>query len=116
MPTNGVIHPARLGGLPAHSISRGRFVADTVASSPVETEPSRALVSRLIGVLTSPRATYADITKRPRWLGALAVIVLISAIGITVLFSTSVGQRALLDQQVRTMESFGMKVSDAMYQ
>ena len=67
-------------------------------------------------MLTSPRATYADIAKRPRWLGALAVIVLISAIGITVLFSTSVGQRALLDQQVRTMESFGMKVSDAMYQ
>lgn len=75
----------------------------------------QSLVARLIGVLTSPRATYAGIAARPRWFGALAAIALVGAIGIFVFLSTDVGKEAMLDQQVRVLESFGMKLSDAQY-
>jgi len=76
---------------------------------------SKGLVSRLVGVLTAPRATYADIAARPRWFGALAVVALVGAVGVFGFMATDVGKQAMLDQQVRTMESFGMKLTDAQY-
>lgn len=76
---------------------------------------SKSLPARLIGVLTSPRATYADIAARPRWFGALAFVTLVGAATIFAFLSTEVGREAMLDQQVRTMESFGMRLTDAQY-
>ena len=58
------------------------------------------------------RATYADVAARPRWLGVLAVVLLVMATGSIIFFSTDVGKEALLDQQVSTMESFGIKLPD----
>ena len=76
----------------------------------------KGLPSRAIGVLFSPRATYADVVARPRVLGILTLTVLIIATGSVIFFSTEVGRNALLDQQVKGAESFGIKVSDEMYQ
>jgi hypothetical protein len=74
------------------------------------------LVQRVVGVFFTPRATYADVAARPRWFGVLALVVVIAAVGVFAFTSTDVGKQALLDQQVRTMESFGFKINDAQYQ
>lgn len=75
-----------------------------------------SLPARLIGILTSPRASYADVAARPRWAGMLTAIVLIGSIGTFAFLSTEVGQQAMLDQQVRMMESFGVTLDDAVYE
>lgn len=84
--------------------------ADSAASIP------KSLPARLLGVLISPRATYAAVAARPRWLGALAVVLLITMGATFVFMSTEVGKQALIDQQVRQMESFGRPITDAQYQ
>jgi hypothetical protein len=73
------------------------------------------LLSRIVGVFFSPRATYAEVAARPRWFGALAVSAIVIAAGFYVLLSTEVGQRAILDQQTQVIESFGVKLNDAAY-
>ncbi len=84
------------------------------ASTPAA--PSKSLLARLIGVLMSPRSTYADVVARPRILGALAIVILISSTAVYTFMSTDVGQQAGIDMQVRQMESFGRTMSDAQYQ
>lgn len=73
------------------------------------------LLSRAIGVLTAPRRTFEAVMLRPRWLGMLALTVGTAALCQGLLFSTEAGQTALLDQQVRTRESFGYIVDDELY-
>lgn len=88
----------------------------TTAVESSATTASRGLVLRLAGVLTSPRATYADVAARPRWFGALAVVLLVSAGSVGAFMATRIGQRALLDEQLNTMESFGIHATDAQMQ
>jgi len=83
--------------------------ADAASSTP------KSLAARVVGVIISPRDTYANVAAHPRWFGVLAVIVLIGATGVFALMSTDVGKTAAIDQQVRMMESFGMKLTDAQY-
>jgi hypothetical protein len=85
-------------------------VPDTIEAS--ATPPSKGLLARAFGVIFSPRATYADIAAHPRVLGALLAIIVIIGATNFVFLSTAVGQRALVDRQLSTMESFGMTVSD----
>ena len=91
-------------------------MAETLAPPLTETAASQGLLARIFGVLLSPRKTYADVAARPRWLGMLAVVLLIIATGSVVFSSTEVGKQALLDQQIRTMESFGIKLPPEAYQ
>ena len=89
-----------------------------MAQAPI-TEPApggKSLPARLLGVFFSPRSAYADVVARPRWLGALAVVVLISATAVYSFMSTEVGQQAALDMQMRQMESFGRTMTDAQYE
>ena len=46
----------------------------TEAVGTLSTAVRRGLASRTVGVLTSPRATYADVAADPRSLGVLAVV------------------------------------------
>lgn len=78
-------------------------------------EPA-GLAARLIGVLFTPRATFARVAAQPRWFGALAVVVAATALGVFLLLSTDVGQTAAIDQQVRTAEAFGRSIPDAQYE
>ena len=75
-----------------------------------------ALASRLVGVLLTPRRTFGDVVRQPQWLGALAVVTLTMAGASGWLVSTEVGQQALLEQQVSTIESFGVSVTDELYE
>jgi hypothetical protein len=65
-----------------------------------------SLPARMIGILTSPRATYADVAARPRWLGAFLAVFLVSAAAATTFMSTDVGRNAVLDQQITQSESW----------
>ena len=60
----------------------------------------QGLAARILGVLLSPRETYADVAARPRVLGVLAFVVLVSAGTWFAFLSTQVGQDALFDQQM----------------
>jgi hypothetical protein len=68
-----------------------------------------------VGVIFSPRATYADVAARPRVAGVLLLVVVIVVTASAVFLSTAVGKEALLDQQIRAVESFGRQVSDEQY-
>jgi hypothetical protein len=74
-----------------------------------------SLPARIIGVFTSPRATFADVAARPRWLGVLTFVVVVGMVATFVFLSTAVGKQAMFDQQVRWVESFGVKLNDAAY-
>jgi len=73
------------------------------------------LLSRVVGVFFSPRVTYTAVAAYPRALGALALAM---AIGVAVsgaFASTDVGRGAMLDVAVRSIESWGITISDEMY-
>jgi hypothetical protein len=74
------------------------------------------LPARLIGVLTAPRATYADVAARPTWLGVFLVVLAASLASTLWILSTEVGRQAVVDQQLQTLEAFGRTVSDEEYQ
>jgi hypothetical protein len=57
------------------------------------------------------------VAPRPRWLGALAVVVLLSMASVAAFLSTDVGKTAMADQQIRQAEAFsGQPVSETQYQ
>jgi hypothetical protein len=92
-------------------------VTDTIAAESSATSAPQGLAARAIGILTSPRATYAGVAAHPRWLGALALVVLLSMACVSAFLSTDVGKDALLDQQTRQAESFsGHPMTDAQYE
>lgn len=77
--------------------------------------PLPGLAARLIGALFSPKETFAAVAVRPRWLGAMAVVVGVMGAAQFALLSTEVGQQLALDQQVGYMEAFGQTVTDEQY-
>ena len=87
-------------------------------STPAEPSPARgkSLPARVVGVFVSPRATYADVAARPRWLGVLIISTLIVSGGYFAFLSTEVGKTAVLDQQTQVLESFGVKLNDQAYE
>src|SRR3954463_12550944 len=90
-----------------------------MANSTVETgaiPAPKSLPARFIGVITSPRETFASVAAHPKWFGML-VLTTVIVIACTVLpMTTEAGREALLETQVRQMESFGMQVNDQMYE
>jgi hypothetical protein len=73
----------------------------------------KSLPARFAGILFAPRATYAAVAARPRWLGIFLTVYLITASAATALMSTEVGRNALLDRQIAQQESFGSKMTQA---
>ena len=90
-------------------------MVDTLSSQPASA-PARGLAARVIGVLTSPRATYADVAAHPRWFGVLVVVLATTIATSSLLLSTQVGQRAVIDQQLQGAEAFGRTITDAQLQ
>jgi hypothetical protein len=73
------------------------------------------LLSRFIGIITAPKATFQVVAAQPRWLGMLLLTTIILAAATTLPMTTEAGKTAALDTQVRQMENFGMQVNDEMY-
>ena len=72
--------------------------------------------SRFIGIITSPKATFQTVVAHPRWFGMLVLTTVLMTVSTAGPQFTESGRQAALDQQVRSMESFGMKVTDEMYE
>ena len=83
----------------------------TTAPAP---EP-KGLLARVVGVIFSPRATYAEVGVRPRWFGVVALVSLITACGAFAFTSTDVGKQAWIDAAVRQQEAFGRTLTDQQY-
>lgn len=75
----------------------------------------KGLAARIVGVIFSPLETYRSVVAQPRVFGALAVVAVVTGLTSFAFLSTEVGQNALLDQQVRFMESFGIDLPDEAY-
>jgi len=73
------------------------------------------LLSRFVGVVTSPKATFQAVVAHPRWFGMLALVTVIVAVCVTLPMTTEAGRQAALDNQVQQLENFGMQVNDEMY-
>ena len=73
------------------------------------------MLSRFVGILTSPRETFQNVVAHPRWFWTLVVVTVIIAAGVTLPMTTEAGRQAALDNNVRQMENFGMQVNDEMY-
>jgi hypothetical protein len=85
-------------------------VTETVAATP---DPaSVGLFSRLVGIIFSPRETYAAVAARPRWLGMMAITLLIGAGAQYIILSSPELQDAIIDQQIVAMQQGGGAVSD----
>jgi hypothetical protein len=89
-------------------------VTETIAPDS-GTPLSKGLLARFIGVLTSPKQTYADIARRPAWLGMFVLLVVIGGGCGGWLSSTTVGRRAAVDEASRMMDSLGIRVPEARY-
>jgi hypothetical protein len=87
----------------------------TDTTTPKATVPQLGLLPRVIGVIFSPRETFAAVVARPTWLGAMFVAVVISGAGQFALLSTDIGKDLALDQQVSAVEAFGITMSDEAY-
>ena len=76
---------------------------------------AKGLLARAVGVLTTPRSTYASIAAHPRVVGALALTAAVMVTGTLVFLNTEVGQQAVIDQQVQQAEAFGRPFNDEQY-
>jgi hypothetical protein len=74
------------------------------------------LLSRFIGIITSPTATYAHIVRAPKVAGMLFLAGLLIGLAQGAPLLTERGRAAALEMQVQQMERFGVTVNDAMYQ
>jgi hypothetical protein len=80
------------------------------------TSAPKNLLARFIGVLTSPRDTFASVVAHPKWFGMLAVTTLILALFTALPLTTEAGRQAAIDQQVDSMKGMGFEVNDQMYE
>jgi hypothetical protein len=76
---------------------------------------SAGLLSRFVGIITSPRATFERVAAHPRWFGMFALTTAIVLVCTAGPMFTEWGRQAALDQQVQVMESFGANVTDEAY-
>jgi hypothetical protein len=74
------------------------------------------LVARYLGIVTSPKATFASIVAHPKWFGMLALTAVIVTVFVVLPLTTEAGRQAALDQQIESMKSMGFTVNDQMYE
>jgi hypothetical protein len=70
-----------------------------------------SLLSRFIGIITAPRATYQSVVANPKWFGMLALVSVLMALIVGGFLLTKVGQEAWLDAATATGQ-----VSEQQYQ
>jgi hypothetical protein len=64
------------------------------------------LFARVIGIITSPKATYEAIVKVPRTIGVLALMALVIGASQSAFTMTATGRQAMLDLQTQQIEKF----------
>jgi len=86
-----------------------------------ETAPSTAaaplsLWSRVIGVITSPKATFENVVAAPRPFGILFLAAVVIGLAAAWPQFTETGRQAAIDMNVRMFERMGQQVTPDMYQ
>lgn len=81
----------------------------------LDTAPQPGLFARAIGIVTSPKATFAAVVRKPRVLGILALTCFIFGASQSVMNFTEKGRQASIDFQVQQMEKMGFTVTDEVY-
>ena len=85
---------------------------DSVATAP----SGKGVLSRAVGIIVSPGATYKDALRDPRPVGILLVCCLVIAMATGLPQFTERGQQTALDSQVQAIERFtGQPVTPEMY-
>jgi hypothetical protein len=85
-------------------------------SATPETTAPLPLLSRIIGVITSPRATFQNIVAAPRPVGVLFLVATIIGLASIAPQFTEKGRAATLETQISTMERFGGPVTPEVRQ
>lgn len=80
------------------------------------TPAPKSLVTRFIGIITSPGETFQSVVTFPKWFGMLVVTTVIIAIFSALPLTTDQGKQAAIDMQEHQMQSFGMQVNDQMHE
>lgn len=70
---------------------------------------------RVTGVILHPRATMAELVRRPAVATTWVAILLTVALCGGLFLSTPVGQQALVDERVRVTEAMGNRIDEAEY-
>lgn len=89
---------------------------NAAANSSLTADPMPNLLSRAIGVITSPGATFAHVVRTPKVAGMLFLVSLVMGLAQGLPQFTERGRAAALEMQVQNMERFGVEVTDEMYQ
>lgn len=71
--------------------------------------------ARALGIITSPKATFEQVVKAPRWVGILFLAAILSGGSLAAFSLTEKGRAAQIDFQVQQIEKVGMTVTDEMY-
>src|SRR4051812_6661042 len=87
----------------------------TPAAAGGSTPAPKSLVARVIGVIVAPRETFQSIVPVPKWFGMLALTIVLSAFFTALPMTTDAGKQAAIENQVQQLQSFGMQVTDQMY-
>lgn len=85
-------------------------------SAATEIFPQPGLFARAIGIITSPKATFEAVVRRPRVLGVLALVAVLVGASQSAMNLTEKGRQAAVDFSVQQMEKFGVTVTDQMYE
>ena len=88
----------------------------STAAAAGPTPAPKNLLARYIGIIVSPKETFASLVPVPKVFGMLALTAVIAAFFTALPMTTEAGRQAQLDQQVQQMQSFGMTVNDQMYE
>jgi hypothetical protein len=99
-----------VAGEPPHLLMANTAVQTGATPAP------KGLVARFVGVITEPRATFESVAAHPKWLGMLVLTTAIVVFCTVLPMTTEGGREAMLETQVKQMESFGIQVNDQMYQ
>jgi len=113
----------RHNGFNCHAGNRTRYprvytgdLMTDLAPTAVQAEAApKGPLSRIFGVLVSPRATFASVAAHPKALDVLLLSVLVLAVGMCLFLRSQVGQDAWIDQQVRQSEAFGRSFNEQQY-
>ncbi len=89
---------------------------NTTADPTLTAAPMPNLISRAIGVITSPGATFAHVARAPKVAGMLFLVSLILGLAQGLPQLTERGRAAALDMQIEQMERFGVQVTPEMTQ
>ena len=69
-------------------------------ATPIAVAGATSLLGRISGMIWSPRTTLERVAVRPAWFGMLLVPIIVTSTANFMFLSTSVDQRALLEQQI----------------